>query len=72
MPPVDATAEEAEELRKLVVSGVAEVEADGRRVKYRPQADLERVLGEAQVPSGGDGSAGASGRRRYAQVNSGW
>jgi hypothetical protein len=73
MPPITATPEEAEELRKIVVSGVAKVLADGREVTYRPQADLERTLGEAQPPSGGSGSEGnGGGRRRYAQVDSGW
>ena len=63
---VTATEEEAEELRKIAVSGVQSVEADGRKVVYRSLDDQLRVLDEA--------SNAASGRprRRKATTVSGW
>jgi hypothetical protein len=42
--PITATEEEAEELRKVAVSGVQSVESDGRKVVYRSLNDQLRVL----------------------------
>lgn len=63
---IEATEEEAEELRKVVVSGVQSVESDGRKVVYRSQGDLERTLGAAQSTASGRP------RRRLAVFRSGW
>jgi hypothetical protein len=65
---ITATDEEAEELRKVAVSGVQSVESDGRKVVYRSLDDQLRVLGEVQASS----SSGTSKRRRLAVFRSGW
>lgn len=65
---ITATEEEAEELRKIAVSGVQSVESDGRKVVYRSLDDQLRVLGEAQASS----SSGGAKRRRLAAFRSGW
>lgn len=41
--PINASDQEAEELRKVIVSGVQSVESDGRKVVYRTLNDLQRV-----------------------------
>lgn len=65
---ITATDEEAEELRKVAVSGVQSVESDGRKVVYRSLDDQLRVLGEVQASS----SSGSARRRRFAAFRSGW
>jgi hypothetical protein len=64
MADITATEDEREELRKVAVSGVQSVEADGRKVVYRPLDDQLRVLSEL-------GRAGRS-RRRYVAFAKGW
>lgn len=64
---ITATDEEAEELRKVAVSGVQSVESDGRKVVYRSLDDQLRVLGEVQASS-----SSATKRRRLAVFRSGW
>jgi hypothetical protein len=64
MADITATEDEREELRKVAVSGVQSVEADGRKVVYRPLDDQLRVLSEL-------GRAGRS-RRRYVAFSKGW
>ena len=44
---VSATDDELEELRKAAVSGIQSVEADGRKVVYRPLDDQLRILTQA-------------------------
>jgi hypothetical protein len=59
-----ATEEELEALRKVAVSGVQSVEADGRKVVYRSQADIDRVI---------DGQGeGATKRRRKVEFTRGY
>lgn len=63
--PLRATDQEAEELRKVAISGVQSVEADGRKIVYRSLADQLRVLGEVQATAAeGAGAGGGAGRRR--------
>lgn len=69
MAEITATPEEAEELRKVVVSGVQTVESDDRRVTYRSLDDLLRVLGQATVETPG---AASKTRRRYVAFSKGW
>jgi hypothetical protein len=64
MADLTASDEEREELRKVAVSGVQSVEADGRKVVYRPLDDQLRVLDEL-------GRAGKS-RRRLVSFSKGW
>jgi hypothetical protein len=59
-----ASDDEVEELRKVAVSGVQSVEADGRKVVYRSLDDQLRVLDQAQA------SLGRS-RRRLAKFSRG-
>lgn len=66
MADLTASDEEREELRKVAVSGVQSVEADGRKVVYRPLDDQLRVLGEI------DQSASGKSRRRYVAFSKGW
>lgn len=66
MAELEASDEEREELRKVAVSGVQSVEADGRKVVYRPLDDQLRVLGEI------DRAASGQPRRRYAAFSKGW
>jgi len=60
-----ATQEEAEELRKIAVSGVQSVESDGRKVVYRSLDDVRRVLAEA-------GSGSGPKRRRFVIFSRGY
>jgi hypothetical protein len=60
-----ATQEEAEELRKIAVSGVQSVESDGRKVVYRSLDDVRRVLADANAGSGPK-------RRRFAIFSRGY
>lgn len=64
--PITATEKEAEELRKVAVSGVQSVESDGRKVVYRSLNDQLRILGEVAQQTGGKV------RRRLAAFRSGW
>ncbi len=57
---VTATNEELEELRQTIVSGAQSVEADSRKVVYRPLDDQLRILQLA------DEARGTPRRRRVA------
>lgn len=63
---IEATEEEAEELRKVAVSGVQSVESDGRKVVYRSLDDQLRILNEVKQSSTGKP------RRRLAIFRSGY
>ena len=62
---ITASEQEAEELRKVAVSGVQSVESDGRKVVYRSLDDQLRILGEVQAGAG-------KSRRRLVQFARGY
>lgn len=64
--PITATEAEAEELRKIAVSGVQSVESDGRKVVYRALDDQLRVLDTVQAQASGKP------RRRLASFSKGY
>lgn len=65
MPKVPTDAE-LEKLREIQRSGVQSVEADGRKVVYRSQADVERALEKAEGDAAaGAGASGPVRRRRF-------
>jgi len=66
MADITASDEEREELRKVAVSGVSSVEADGRKVVYRPLDDQLRILSEV------DRAAAGKPRRRFVSFSKGW
>lgn len=64
--PVTASDEETEELRKVAVSGVQSVEADGRKVVYRSLDDQLRILDQTAQASS------SKPRRRFAAFSRGY
>lgn len=62
---VDASDEELEELRQAAASGIKSVEADGRRVEYRPLDEQLRVIDAVEVKNGKK-------RRRFVSFSRGY